>query len=132
MAKPRNLSQQFHVIHEKLGPREHALTLSSMDSSHLARVSYEHHTNDEGNSQIDIDYLKSPREGKGHAKALMQHMYDRYPKSFIDWGKTIHPAATHLASQFEDKYYSRTNYEPDHDEHIEGTEGMYSGHPDWE
>lgn len=130
LAKPRNLSQQFHVTHEKLGPGEHSLTLSSMDSSHLARVSFEHHTNDDGNSQIDIDYLKSPREGKGHAKALMQHVYDRYPKSFINWGKTIHPAATHLASQFEDKYYNRTAYEPDHDEYIHGTEGMYSGHPD--
>lgn len=43
----------------------------------------------------------------------MQHMYDRYPKSFIDWGQTIHPAATHLAEDFENKYYDRTAYQQD-------------------
>lgn len=115
MASSEHLSQQFRVTHDKLGPGYHALTLSDRDNSHLARVSFENHTNDDGNSQIDIDYLKSHQEGKGHAKALMQHLYDRYPKSSINWGLTIHPAATHLAEQFEDKYYRRTSYEPNHD-----------------
>ena len=113
-----NLSSQFHVTHEKLGVGSHALTLSNMDSENLARVSFDHYTdpNMDRPSRIEVDYLKSHHEGKGHAKALMQHVYDRYPKSFIDWGRTIHPASTHLASQFEDKYYDRTAYEPDHED----------------
>lgn len=117
MAKPRNLSQQFNVIHERLGKGSHALTLTDFDSDNLARVSFENYTdinsfNGSTKPTIEIDYLKSNREGRGHAKTLMQHMYDRYPKSFIDWGLTIHPAATHLAEHFENKYYNRTAYEP--------------------
>jgi len=127
--KKNNLSRQFHVTHSKLDKGSHSLTLSNMDSSNLARVSFDNYTNDDGNSQIDIDYLKSHHEGKGHAKALMQHLYDRYPNSNINWGLTIHPAATHLASQFEDAYPNRTDYEQNHDEYVEGTEGMYSGEP---
>ena len=124
-----NLSRQFHLTHNKLSKGSHSLTLSNMDSSNLARVSFDNYINDDGNSQIDIDYLKSHHEGKGHAKALMQHLYDRYPNSNINWGLTIHPAATHLASQFEDTYPNRTDYEQNHDEYVEGTEGMYSGEP---
>jgi GNAT superfamily N-acetyltransferase len=126
-----NLSSQFYVTHDKLDKGSHSLTLSNMDSDNLARVSFDHYTDPtmDRPSRIEVDYLKSHREGQGHAKALMQHVYDRYPKSFIDWGLTIHPAATHLASQFEDKYYDRTAYEPNHDEYVEGTEGMYSGEP---
>jgi predicted GNAT family acetyltransferase len=127
--KNNNLSRQFHVTHDKLDKGSHSLTLSNMDSRSLARVSFDNYTNDDGNSQIDIDYLKSHHEGKGHAKALMQHLYDRYPNSNINWGLTIHPAATHLASQFEGTYPNRTDYEQNHDEYVEGTEGMYSGEP---
>lgn len=129
MANPRNLSHQFNFVHDRIDKGYHALSAHNFDGQ-VARVSFENHTDDDGNSQIDIDYLKSHREGKGNAKALMQHVYDRYPKSFINWGLTIHPAATNLASQFEDKYPTRTAYEPNHDEHVEGTEGMYSGHPE--
>ena len=113
-----NLSSQFHVTHDKLDKGSHSLTLSNMDSSNLARVSFDHYTDPtmDRPSRIEVDYLKSHREGQGHAKALMQHVYNRYPKSFIDWGLTIHPAATHLASQFEDKYYDRTAYEPNHED----------------
>jgi hypothetical protein len=125
----RNMSSQFHVTHEKMGKGSHKLILSNYDSDYLATVTYDHHTDKtmDRPSRIEVDYLKSPREGQGHAKALMQHMYDRYPKSFIDWGQTIHPAATHLASQFETKHYDRTAYEPSEDQHIEEGEGMWSG-----
>jgi hypothetical protein len=111
----RNLSTQFHVTHEKVGRGRHLLTLSNMDSSNLAWVSFEHHNDPEYDipSRIEIEYLQSHQEGSGHAKALMQHLYDRYPKSHIDWGLTVHPAATHLANHFEDKYYKRTAYEQD-------------------
>ena len=110
-----NLSSQFHVTHDKLGAGWHALTLSNMDSSHLARVSFEHYNDphSEPSSRIDIDYLKSNVEGQGHAQRLMDHMYNRYPKSHIDWGLTINPASTHIASKFEDKYYDRTSYQPE-------------------
>lgn len=115
MAKPRNLSQQFNVIHEKLGKGFHDLILTNFESDNLARVSYSHHTDPtyDRPSRIEIGYLKSNREGQGNAKELMQRLYDRYPKSFIDWGFTISPAATHLAEHFENKYYDRTSYEPD-------------------
>ena len=127
----RHMSTQFHVIHEKMGKGSHKLTLSNPDSSHLATVTYDHHNDPlmDPPSRIEVDYLKSHREGQGHGQALMQHLYDRYPKSFIDWGRTIHPASTHMAGKFEDKYYDRTAYEPDDDEYISGTEGMYSGRP---
>jgi len=114
----RNLSTQFHVIHTKGGLKgTHELTLTSFDSGNLANVFYEHHTDPSYDlpSRIEVGYLKSNREGKGHAKALMQHLYDRYPKSHIDWGLTIHPAATHLAEGFENKYYDRTSYQPEED-----------------
>jgi GNAT superfamily N-acetyltransferase len=110
----RNLSTQFHVTHEKLGHRDHSLTLSSFDSPMLARVTFDHwHDEDNyGKSTIDIDYLKSHEEGKGYARALMEHLYKRYPKSFISWGPTIHPAATHLAEEMAQKY-GRTDWEQD-------------------
>jgi GNAT superfamily N-acetyltransferase len=106
------MSTQFHVTHDNLGYGEHNLTLSNFDNDNLARVTFDHiPQGHRGQSQIDITYIRSPYSGQGHAKALMQHMYDRYPKSFINWGMTIHPAATHLAKHFEDKYYNRTSYE---------------------
>lgn len=132
MVKPRNLSHQFNFVHDRIDKGYHALSAHSFDGQ-VARVSFEHHNDPlmDRPSRIDVDYLKSHREGQGHAKALMEHMYQRYPKSFIDWGLTIHPAATHLAQQFENKYYDRTAYEPNDDEYVDGTEGMYSGHPDF-
>jgi hypothetical protein len=124
VAAHENLGNQFKVFHQKLGegvsPNRgwHALTLHDVkEGRDLARVSFEHYNdpNIEPSSRIDIDYLKSYDEGKGHAQRLMEHMYNRYPKSFIDWGLTINPASTHIASKFEDKYYDRTAYQPESD-----------------
>lgn len=106
----RNLSSQFHVTHEKLDTGQHLLTLRDFGSSNLAAVDFDHYT-DEGGSNIEIGYLKSHQEGKGHARALMEHLYQRYPQSHVDWGLTVHPAATHLANEFETKYYDRTSYQ---------------------
>ena len=124
MAAHESLSGQFKVVHTKLGEGVsggrgwHALTLTdSKRDIDLARVSFEHYNDSqlEPSSRIDIDYLKSHVEGQGHAQRLMEHMYNRYPKSHIDWGLTINPASTHIASKFEDKYYDRTSYHPKED-----------------
>ena len=127
----RHMSTQFHVTHKKMGKGSHKLTLSNPDSDHLATVTYDHQRamGTDLPSLINVDYLKSHREGQGHGQVLMQHLYDRYPKSDIDWGSTIHPASTHMAEKFKDKYPNRTAYVPATEEYIEGTEGMYSGRP---
>lgn len=59
---------------------------------------------------IEVSYLKSNIEGSGHARAVMEELYSRYPDAHIDWGETIHPASKHLAEDFEDRYFSRTSY----------------------
>ena len=79
-----------------------------------AEVTYSEYRDDYDEPTIEVDYLKSHDEGKGHAKALMEHMYQTKPH-FINWGHTISPASTHLANQFEDKYYNRTAYYTDED-----------------
>lgn len=114
----RNMSTQFNVLHEKLDTGEHSLTLTNFDSDNLARVTFSHHNDPtmDRPSRIEVDYLKSHQEGKGHARALMQRLYDRYPKSFVDWGLTIKPAATHLAQNFENRYYDRTAYQQNDDD----------------
>jgi hypothetical protein len=75
----------------------------------VASVSYDKYDNDNVPT-IDITYLKSNDEGKGHGRAIMQYLYDFYPNHFINWGAVVHPAAEHLASQFEEHNYSRTAY----------------------
>ena len=124
MAAHENLSGQFKVVHQKLGQGVsegrgwHSLTLTDpKEGKDLARVSFEHYNDPdfEPASRIDIDYLKSHVEGQGHAQRLMDHLYNRYPKSHVDWGLTINPASTHIASKFEDKYYDRTSYQPEED-----------------
>lgn len=113
----RHMSSQFNVIHHKRGVGQHELTLTSPDNDDLASVYFFHHNDPtmEPSSRIEIGLLGSNVEGQGHAKRLMQHLYDRYPKSFIDWGMTINPASTHLAEHFENKYYNRTSYQPAED-----------------
>ncbi len=124
MPAHEHLSNQFRVVHHKLGEGVsggrgwHSLTLQdAKESKDLARVSFEHYNDPhtEPSSRIDIDSLKSHVEGQGHAQRLMEHMYNRYPKSHIDWGLTINPASTHIASKFETKYYDRTSYHPEED-----------------
>lgn len=79
-----------------------------------AWVTYDRYDNDTVPT-IDVTYLQSNDEGKGHGRAVMQHLYDFYPDHFINWGHTVHPAATHLASQFEGHNYNRTAYYTDDD-----------------
>lgn len=114
MSASQNMSSQFNFIHKKLGKGQHALSMRNFGGE-VANITYDHYTepDDDPSSRIEVEYLKSHEEGKGNARRLMQHLYDRYPKSFIDWGRTIHPASTHLAEEFEDKYYNRTAYTPD-------------------
>ena len=114
------MSTQFNVVHTKGDMKGlHDLTLTDFGSSNLANVTFEHYNDPttEIPSRIEVSYLKSNHEGQGHARRLMQHLYDRYPKSHIDWGQTIHPASAHLAGDFERRYYARTSYEiPEDDE----------------
>lgn len=117
----RHMSTQFHVTHETIkkvrsrnGNKLHQLTLSSPDSDNLANVTYDHQNYPKMDppSRIQVDFLKSHHEGEGHGQRIMQHLYDRYPNSFIDWGSTIKPASTHMAEKFEDKYPDRTSFTP--------------------
>lgn len=116
-----NMSTQYNVTHETIkdvksrdGNKFHKLTLASFDSDDLANVTYDHqsHNSWTRDAGIRVNFLKSNREGEGHGKRIMQHLYDRYPKSPIDWGSTIKPASTHMAKQFQSKYPDRTSFEP--------------------
>lgn len=80
----------------------------------VAHVEYQEYDDDLG-PQIDIDYIKSHREGQGNARTLMEGLYSKYPKHYINWGKTINPASTHLAEQFNEKY-GRTDWEPEYED----------------
>ena len=114
------------------GGGQQKLVLTNSDGRRLATVTYDLR-NDPMTampSRIEVDYLKSNFEGQGHGQELMQNLYDRYPNSFIDWGETINPTSTHMAEKFADRYYDRTAYEPNIDQGVVGTEGMYSGEPD--
>jgi hypothetical protein len=124
MSAHHNLGDQFKVVHQKLGHGAsginnwHSLTLTDpKEGKDLASVDFEHYNDphSEPSSRIEIGYLKSHVEGQGHAQRLMDHLYNRYPKSNVDWGLTINPASTHIASKFEDKYYDRTSYQPEED-----------------
>lgn len=115
MAAKDSLGGQFSFSHEKLGRGEHRLMMSSGETP-LAYVDFSHHTDElsDPKSRIEVGYLKTMHEeGRGHGRRIMEHLYNRYPKSFVDWGMTIHPAATKLAQDFENKYYDRTAYEQD-------------------
>ena len=90
------------------------MMLHTPERRQVADVTYGIYDNDR-TPTIDVSYLKSHEEGKGYARRLMQNLYDTYPKHFINWGQTISPASTHLAQQFEDKYYNRTAYYTDQD-----------------
>ena len=114
------------------GGGQQKLVLTNSDGRRLATVTYDLR-NDPMTampSRIEVDYLKSNFEGQGHGQELMQNLYDRYPNSFIDWGETINPTSTYMAEKFADRYYDRTAYEPNIDQGVVGTEGMYSGEPD--
>lgn len=68
-----------------------------------------------GDDQIDVEWLQSHEEGKGHARRLMQNLYDTYPENTIHWGQIVHPASQNLAEQFSEKYPDRTAYDLDED-----------------
>jgi hypothetical protein len=116
MAAHDKLSNQFKVVHRKGEVRGwHSLTLQDAKKRKvLADVSFQHYNDPhaEPSSRIEIDLLESRVEGKGHAQRLMEHMYNRYPKSHIDWGLTTNPASTHIAEKFATKYSARTSYIP--------------------
>jgi hypothetical protein len=77
-----------------------------------AYIEYEH---DPEVKQTNIGYLKSSDEGKGHAQALLHHLYAKYPTHTIHWGNVIHPAAAHLMEKMS-KTYGRTRGEVNLDE----------------
>lgn len=111
MAAHDHISTQFNVQHTRMAKGWHALTLADSSNTPLANVSFNNYKDDNNDPYIEIEYLKSNQEGKGHASTLMEHLYQRYPKAHVDWGLTVHPAATHLANKFETKHYSRTSYQ---------------------
>lgn len=118
MAAKDNLSHRFEVTdhgEEMGGNGRYTLHMHAPGFSRIAGVDFDTYTDDYGDPKLEVSYIKSHVEGQGNARRLMEHLYQRYPKHHIDWGRTISPASTHLASQFEDKYYSRTSYQPEED-----------------
>ena len=116
MAAKDNLSHQFEMVdhgEEMSGNGRYSLFMHQPDWPRVAGVDFDTYTDDYGDPRLEVNYLKSQIEGKGNAQRLMEHLYQRYPKHHIDWGRTINPASTHIASKFEDKYYSRTSYQPE-------------------
>lgn len=111
--KPEHTFEVVDKGDDFAGIGRYSLRMNAPDYEGVAAVDYDTYTDDYGDPRIEVDYLKSHREGQGNAKRLMEHLYQRYPKHHIDWGMTISPASTHLASQFEEKYYNRTSYQPE-------------------
>ena len=108
-----------HTIeHEDLGGGDNVLQLytPSYDKHYpAASVSYTKFQGDAGPT-VEVEYLKSHQEGKGHARALMNELYSKYPEHIVNWGFTIHPAATHLAEQFAWEHPTRTDYIENHED----------------
>ena len=63
-----------------------------------------------GDNEIQVDWLSSSQQGKGHAQELIQRLYDHYPRHTINFGLLAHPASEHIAKKFEAKYPNRTSY----------------------
>jgi len=108
------------VLHDPSTNLRRLMRLQKGRDLPVAHVDYSTYKDDYGfdsdmEDRLDVDYLKSHEEGKGHARATMEELYKRYPKHFIDWGHTISPASEHLAQDFEDRYYNRTAYQTDED-----------------
>jgi hypothetical protein len=62
--------------------------------------------------EVQVDWLSSSDQGKGHGTELIQKLYDHYPNHVINFGLLAHPASEHLAEKFESKYPNRTLYSP--------------------
>lgn len=101
----------FEVVDkgEDFGDGRFTMMLHLPNYERAAAVDYDIYEDTYGPT-LEVSYLKSNLEGKGHARRLMENLYQTYPKHQINWGQTISPASAHLASQFEDKYYNRTTY----------------------
>lgn len=115
MSAKDNVSKHQFDIEDRGGGLERYKMSMKDPGGESAYVTYDLWKTDTEDPVLEVGYLKSHKEGKGNAKKLMQNVYDSYPKHHINWGHTIHPAATNLASQFEDKYYDRTSYYVDED-----------------
>lgn len=64
---------------------------------------------------VYIDYLKSNEEGSGHAKMLLDFIYNKYQSSNIDWGEILHPAASYLYEKYSEKHGRSFSWEDDED-----------------
>ena len=66
-------------------------------------------TRSDGTLRVEVQYIKSFVEGKGHGQAVMHELYAMYPDSIIDWGETLNETSRSMAEKF-DAQYSRTEY----------------------
>lgn len=102
---------------------DYSMVMDTPDHPEVASVSFDVFDHP---PTVSVGLLQSYQQGRGHARKLMQNLYDTFPEHAVDWGATTHPAATHLASQFAEKYKDRTSYfpddegyDPEDDKHIE-------------
>lgn len=109
MTKP-NGPQFYQFVDEDYGDGNYNMR-AMLDGRTVAAVRYNELSSEEDRPTVSVDYLQSHEEGKGHARQLMQNLYDKYGSpTVVDWGFTVHPAATHLAEQFWAKYPHRTDF----------------------
>jgi len=99
-------NQQFRLVTKRKGP----LTISELHKRGGEMVA--HAELEQDGPHTYVSYLKSHDEGKGHAGRLMEKVYEK-SEGPVDWGYTLHPAATHLAEKFmsHPKYGSRTYHD---------------------
>lgn len=123
-----NNSAHFELEDRGGTSERYRLTMHTPEHPEAAYVNYDieyPYPMKEGNpyAPIRIGYLKSQHEKRGYARKLMEHLYQQNPKRAINWGSTVHPASTHLAEQFKEKYPERTEFQPEDDgDSVEGSQ----------
>jgi hypothetical protein len=101
----RNLGEQFRFVTRPRGDSK--VIELHRGGTPLGYAQIEH-----SDGHTYVSYLKSHQEGQGHARRIMEHVYNKYSGP-VDWGHTTSPAATHLAESFEShpEYGSRTYHD---------------------
>lgn len=75
-----------------------------------------HYQVDPAAAVTHLTLVRSNEEGQGHASALIDHLYKKYPRHDIDWGEIQHPAASHLYKKFSQKYGRSHSWDDEQDD----------------
>ena len=75
-----------------------------------------HYQVDPAAAVTHLTLVRSNDEGQGHASALIEHLYNKYPRNNVDWGEIQHPAASHLYKKFSQKYGRSHSWDDEQDD----------------